>query len=659
MQDDDFRPPSDDGSGSGSSDSEIIQEEIGSPINIPAAKAGGSGAAGGVGGLSSHKSTVQHRPRGNSVWALQQMQGGAGNRGGAATSSATTPAVSKRRDIYEIEHALQYRTVMKNHFSTSSSSSTAGGGGGGIGGTAGVPLTFGEHLHLSSIVHEYLIVNGFSWAADAFRQSTPVAASFAIPKDSTEKLDFHLIIAEEARRTSLLFDDDLPWRSEHLNETEITLVQVDSVSQAAGGTLELLLEKLIVSEKDAPYVDGKPDFNFTNVFLIMAPLFVCPDVMLTFSMKMFKTIAAHQRYLLLSDLRVVELQRRILSVLRSYLLLNSADFTVTALERLSAFCVNASMQQQQQQQLQSSKATTDISASISELRTAVHDAVANGTARRIGQLKPRPRPQHDGSLVPRFSATAVIQTVLDVDDHELCRQICLLSFALFEEVHLRELLHNAWTDNVSLRHLTRNLTALIDFSTQFQLWVASTVVLPTDIEVRRTAYRKWIRVCRALYNSQNYEMVNSVLEGLRNSAVHRLKVTVDGIESEEKEELEGLMKVMDPFDNTLQEISYHIDSPSIPAIAPLLSVFYRAEDNGKTLVFVESHTTDSTSINAAVNWSKIMQLAKPSFRWISFQSLQYPFHILPNVQRYLWQMPGKLHPDRLMEVSRRREAQNL
>lgn len=638
MADEDFRPPSEDGSDrtSNSTDSEIIQEEIGAPVNIPLTSAK-SAIHGGLG--APHKSTVvQHRPRGNSVWALQQVQG----VGQASPASQTRgPAAARRRDIYEVEHALQYRTVMRHHTS------------GGVATTASVnvPFTFGEALHISSVVHEYLVMNGFSWAADMFRRATPVASAFAIPKDRSEMLDVHMIIAEEARRTSLLFDDDLPWRGDHLEETEVPLSQIDVVSQAAGGPVELLLEKLIIGEKDEPYVDGKPDFNFTNVFLVMAHLFVCPDVMLTFSMKLFKTIAAQQRGAAsLTEARVTELQRRVLVVLRSYLLLNGADFTVTALERLSAFCVNASMHQH-------AKKSGSVSTAISDLRAAVHGVVVNGTARRIGQLKPRLRPQQDGSLAPRFSASSAIQSVLDIDDHELCRQICLLSFALFEEIHLRELLHNAWTDSACLKFLSRNLMSFIDFSSQFQIWVATTVVLPTDVETRRTTYRKWIRVCRALYNAQNYEMVNSVLEGLRNGAVHRLKITVDGIESEEREELEGLVKIMDPFDNALQEISYHIDSPSIPPIAPLLGVFYRAEEHGRTIMYVDTHTTEATTTHAAVNWSKVMQLAKPSFRWISFQSVRYPFHLLPNVQRYLWHMPGRLHPDRLMDVSLRREAQ--
>jgi hypothetical protein len=645
MHDDDFRPPSDEGGSDGSSnsdDSEIIPEEIGAPANMPSPVGVVRGP-----GLTAQKSMAaqHHRPRGNSVWMFQQVQGAtpaAGNQHAAASSSSTVaggvPRTARRRDIYEVEHALQYRTVMRNHLSSSK---------GQRGAAVVAQRTFGEELHIASVVHEYLLANGFAWAADAFRRITPIASSFAIPKDRNEMLDFHMIIAEEARRTSLLFDDDQPWRLDRLAETDISLVQVDAASQAAGGSIELLLEKLILSEKDPPYVDGKPDFNFTNIFLVLASLFVCPDVMLTYSMKLFKTISSQQK-LLFSDARVAQLQQRLLSVLRSYLFLNSADFTVTALERLSAFCANASMRQH-------SKKSVDIASSISDLRTAVHEVVTNGTARRIGQLKPRPRPQHDGSLVPRFGPTAAIVSVLDIDDHELCRQICLLSFSLFERVHLRELLHNAWTDTVSLKLLTGNLTALIEFSTQFQYWVATTVVMPTDIETRRTVYRKWIRVCRALYNAQNYEMVNAVLEGLRTHAVHQLKTTIDGIESEEREELEGLMKVMDPFDNALQNISYHIDSPSIPVIASLLGVFYRAEDNGRTIVYLDagnsSQTGNKPSAATAVNWSKIMQIAKPSFRWISFQSVRYPFHMLPNVQQYLWHMPGRLHPDRLKDVA--------
>lgn len=576
--------------------------------------------------LQQEREKGNNRVRGNSVWAFSQQTAAASN----AVAGGSVPQASRRsREHFDVEQALLYRNVMKPKQSDN---------------------ILADRLHLRTVVSSYLAVNGFSNALAAFQAATTSqnepSSLLRSSCASITPIDYHYLISDAARRTCSLYDDDSAWRMDNLYNKEIPLVVLDVSSQALGGSIELLVEKLVLEETDAPYTEGKPAFHFTNVFLIMASMFVCPDSLLTYLTKLFKTVSAHQATV--GEPRASNIEKRILQLLNSYVLLNAADLTKTTLERVTAFCVSVGLAIGNLQSAKKPQLIAEVSAANSTLQASVKSLVAGGTAKRMGQLLVKP-PSVASFPVPRQNPTAPILSLLDIDDGELCRQICLLSFSLFEKIHVREFLHNAWTDPTSTKHLTGNLNAFVGFSSKFQLWVSSCIVTPDDIETRRVTFRKFIRVCRALYNAQNFEMVNAILEGLRHPAVMRMKRTVDGVESVEKEELEGLNKVMDPFDNSVQEVPYTITSPSIPTIAPLLGVFYRAEDSGKTLLFHEQ------SALHVVNWSKMIQLAKPVVRWISFQSLRYQFYVLPNIQRFLWQMPGLKQQDHLMEISKQRE----
>ena len=554
--------------------------------------------------------------------------------GSASSAPGHAPKIRRDRTLHLLEQALRYRMIMK---------------------PKSVAPSRAEMSHINALLYSFLQANGCGRTAAQVRDALASAgsgsssssslgltgaASANLLEDITigERLDFALIIADASRRTCLLFDDDSLSRTDNHLAREIDLQVFDPSSNAVGGTIDLLLEKLVFTESDFPSMAGKPDINFTTVFMLTNSLFVTPEALFSKLAKMFKTVKSQQP--LLGEAKTLAHQKRILHILHAYLVFSSVDVSKLLLERVTTFCV--SIVQQQHSHVDCIKLATSLHGKLQEIAaSSLKYPTALGTLHTdvaAALLEVPPSTMADDK---------VVAGIVDVDDTELCRQLCLLSAELARRIHPRELLHGAWTDP-AMKVLSTNLFEYTNFRQRLSRWIASLVTTPSDVATRLTVLRKIIRLGRALYNCQNFDMVSVVLEGLRHQAVSRLKQTFAGLTPGEREELEGLNKVVDPFDSTLRDTPYQIASPTIPLLPPFISVFFRAEESGKTIIV----QPDGTQL---VNWSKMLALAKPLIRWVAFQSTPYRYRILPNVQRFLWQCPGIRHDDALLAVSRARE----
>ena len=166
-----------------------------------------------------------------------------------------------------------------------------------------------------------------------------------------EKTDLELLAGDAARRARLL-DDTLPWRPIDFDATGIRLEALDNiqaelsvadamagtgaVAPAVGGSVNLLIEVLILTEMDAPFTSTIPMVNFTNVFLLLASLFVQVEVLLTKLIRLYRSVRAWEAEVEDTS-RAVYLERRILHCILVYCRVHETDLTLLCLQRLAVF----------------------------------------------------------------------------------------------------------------------------------------------------------------------------------------------------------------------------------------------------------------------------------------------------------------------------------
>ncbi|KPI89868.1 hypothetical protein ABL78_1037 [Leptomonas seymouri] len=169
-----------------------------------------------------------------------------------------------------------------------------------------------------------------------------------------EKTDLELLAGDSARRARLL-DDTLPWRPidfdaagirlEALEHLQADLSEADAVTgggvaaPAVGGSVSLLIEVLVLTEVDVPFTSIIPLVNYTNIFLLLASLFVQPEVLLTKFIRLYRSVRAWEAKVADSR-RAVYLERRILQCILVYCRVHETDLTLSCLQRLAVFAAS-------------------------------------------------------------------------------------------------------------------------------------------------------------------------------------------------------------------------------------------------------------------------------------------------------------------------------
>ncbi|KPA81026.1 hypothetical protein ABB37_04397 [Leptomonas pyrrhocoris] len=170
-----------------------------------------------------------------------------------------------------------------------------------------------------------------------------------------EKTDLELLAGDSARRARLL-DDTLPWRPIDFDATGIRLealehLQADlggtdaltggggSGAPAVGGSVNLLIEVLILTEMDVPFTSIIPTVNYTNVFLLLASLFVLPEVLLTKLIRFYRSVRVWEAQVADTS-RAIYLERRILQCILVYCRVHETDLTLSCLQRLAVFAAS-------------------------------------------------------------------------------------------------------------------------------------------------------------------------------------------------------------------------------------------------------------------------------------------------------------------------------
>ncbi|CAD2215435.1 hypothetical protein AGDE_14512 [Angomonas deanei] len=227
--------------------------------------------------------------------------------------------------------------------------------------------------HMDAVIEDYLSQPMYKTALTCFQRHLPLAeqrmrtkgamrvlnevtsstdqADGALPSVSgtaeykISSVDIELMMNDSARRNRFL-DDTLPWRPVDFNRTDIRLDRIRAEDTGGdtevpsrpmvGGSVNLLIEILILSEEDPPFFSGIPEQSFTTAFMLLCGIFITPDALISKLIRFFRSVwrwlakGGDQR-------RANYLQNRILLCLQAFCRYHECDITLFTLQRLAQF----------------------------------------------------------------------------------------------------------------------------------------------------------------------------------------------------------------------------------------------------------------------------------------------------------------------------------
>jgi hypothetical protein len=185
-------------------------------------------------------------------------------------------------------------------------------------------------------------------------------------------------------------------------------------------------------------------------------------------------------------------------------------------------------------------------------------------------------------------------SLLDLDPPEIARQLTFYVWTVFTAIKPMEFFDCAWS-KPRLEHLAPNVLEMIARFNYISNWVATELCREPKLRGRRTKFTKLIKVAVLLREMGNFHMLYALITGWNNSAVSRLKWTIEKLPKATKQsmmDLESLMSMEGSFKNYRETLKKAGNTPCIPYIGILL----------KDLTFIEDGNPNL--VNGLINWYK-------------------------------------------------------
>jgi len=199
------------------------------------------------------------------------------------------------------------------------------------------------------------------------------------------------------------------------------------------------------------------------------------------------------------------------------------------------------------------------------------------------------------------------------------------------------LFNQSW-NSPKLRHLSPNVNAVIDYFNRIAQWVANSIVLEPLLANRAKIMKHHIMIANELRNLHNYHLMTSIISGLNNSAVLRLKWTKLKLPKHVQKMLEELEDLTN-MEGSYKNFRYELDRAVLPSI-PYLGVYLM------DLTFVEDGNPDSRE--NLINWEKRKLYFNIINQIQKFQSTPYNLKPVESIQKFFAGVKATITNDRAL-----------
>ncbi|KAJ5068117.1 ras guanine nucleotide exchange factor i-related [Anaeramoeba ignava] len=215
-------------------------------------------------------------------------------------------------------------------------------------------------------------------------------------------------------------------------------------------------------------------------------------------------------------------------------------------------------------------------------------------------------------------------SIFHVHEEEIARQMTLIEFKLYSKIQPTELLNQAWS-KAKYKHRAPNVLSFIQRFNDTSGWVATTITKSDRLQHRVHTIEKFIKIAEHLRALNNFNGLTSVLAGLNNAAVYRLKHSWSSIKLNYQQTLESLKNQMDSSGayKTYRELLKNVNPPCIPYLGIYLT----------DLTFIEDGVPDF--IGNLINYTKRSQISKVILNIQQYQQKSYEFQYVHQISQLL------------------------
>lgn len=219
-----------------------------------------------------------------------------------------------------------------------------------------------------------------------------------------------------------------------------------------------------------------------------------------------------------------------------------------------------------------------------------------------------------------FGVTAF--SFMDINSREIARQLTLIDCNLIRQIPLAELQAQKWAKDPAS---TPQINAVVNRFNLMSNWIVTKVVTTQNLTARATLLKKIINVLGYMKEYNNFMSIFSLLSGLENSSVSRLKKTWKNVPKKQLSDLATFKNQFRIDDNYAgyREILQEANLPIVPFIGLHL----------KDLTFIEDG--NSTVLpNGNINFRKLRLIAKVFHDILHYQTSRYGFEPVLALQNY-------------------------
>jgi len=371
-------------------------------------------------------------------------------------------------------------------------------------------------------------------------------------------------------------------------------LEIDENGEIKGGTVEKLIDCL--------YFDygSKVTTEYVKVFLLTYRSFTSPNQVIEHLMKCYNKF--------ITDSANAETWKpcrlRIGNFLRKWITENSFDFSKDV-----------------ELQKQYLYFTSIIAQSDSKLSDVI-----NSTLSKVKNRTSTFRTSIFSSQAPTAHKTRSVSilTILDIHSQELARQITLIDYETCRAIEPKECLGMAWT-KPDKEERSPNLMAMIKRFNSLSKYIAFLLVNEANLKRRVQFLSYIIDLLGYLYELNNFNSIFSIIAGLGNSAVFRMKKTFSLLSKEKLKILEDIRTLTAPekswanYRNKIHKIN--------PPCIPFLGVYQT------DLTFIEEGNPSKLS-NGFINWKKCRLTASVITEIQQYQTVPYNLTIHQPVQTF-------------------------
>nr|XP_047926167.1 rap guanine nucleotide exchange factor 5 isoform X3 [Anser cygnoides] len=188
--------------------------------------------------------------------------------------------------------------------------------------------------------------------------------------------------------------------------------------------------------------------------------------------------------------------------------------------------------------------------------------------------------------------------ILGINTWDLALELTNFDWSLFNAIHEQELIYFTFSRQGSAEN-TENLSLLLQRCNEVQLWVATEILLCSQLCKRVQLVKKFIKIAAHCKAQRNLNSFFAIVMGLNTASVSRLSQTWEKIPGKFKKLFSELESLTDPSLNhkAYRDAFKKMKSPKIPFMPLLL----------KDVTFI--HEGNKTFLDNLVNFEKLHMIA--------------------------------------------------